>query len=42
MDARAKARADKDWAAADRLRDELAAVGVAVKDTKDGQEVSFL
>jgi cysteinyl-tRNA synthetase len=35
---RAGARADKDFAASDRLRDELAALGVLVKDTKDGQE----
>ena len=39
VDARAKARADKDWAAADRLRDEIAALGFSVKDGKDGQEV---
>jgi cysteinyl-tRNA synthetase len=37
MDARAAARAAKDFAASDRLRDELAALGVAVKDTPDGQ-----
>ena len=29
-------RAAKDWAASDRIRDELAALGVAVKDGKDG------
>ncbi len=33
---RAAARAAKDWAASDRLRDQLAAMGVAVKDNKDG------
>ncbi len=38
LDSRAQARADKDFAASDRLRDELAAVGVVVKDTKAGQE----
>ncbi|MBC7372528.1 MAG: cysteine--tRNA ligase, partial [Frankiales bacterium] len=38
LEARAAARAGKDFAASDRLRDELAALGVAVKDTKDGQE----
>ncbi len=37
MEARAVARAAKDFAASDRLRDELAALGVAVKDTPDGQ-----
>ncbi len=35
---RAAARSAKDFAASDRLRDELATVGVAVKDTKAGQE----
>ncbi len=37
VDARAAARAAKDWAASDRLRDELLARGVAVEDTRDGQ-----
>ncbi len=36
LDRRLKARATKDWAASDRLRDQLAAIGVAVKDNKDG------
>jgi cysteinyl-tRNA synthetase len=34
---RETARAARDWAASDRLRDELAARGVAVEDTRDGQ-----
>ena len=34
---RETARANHDWAASDRLRDELAALGVAVEDTRDGQ-----
>jgi cysteinyl-tRNA synthetase len=38
LDARAAARAAKDFAASDRLRDELAGLGVAVKDTPAGQE----
>ena len=38
LDARAAARSAKDFAASDRLRDELAALGVAVKDTPAGQE----
>ena len=38
LDERAAARAGKDFAASDRLRDELAALGVVVKDTKAGQE----
>jgi cysteinyl-tRNA synthetase len=37
LDERAAARAARDWAASDRLRDELLASGVAVEDTRDGQ-----
>ncbi len=37
LDRRAAARAAKDYAAADRLRDELAARGITVKDGKEGQ-----
>ncbi len=33
---RQKAREEKDWATADRIRDELNAMKVIVKDTKDG------
>ena len=33
---RTQARANKDWAESDRLRDELAAMGVTIKDSKDG------
>ena len=33
---RAAARAARNWAESDRLRDELAALGVAIKDNKDG------
>lgn len=33
---RRAARAARDWAASDRVRDALAAMGVAVKDNKDG------
>jgi cysteinyl-tRNA synthetase len=40
LDARAAARAAKDFAASDRLRGELAALGVAVRDTPAGQEWS--
>jgi cysteinyl-tRNA synthetase len=35
--ARLAARAGRDFAASDRLRDELLALGVAVEDTRDGQ-----
>ncbi len=34
--ARAKARADKDWGTADRIRDAVAAAGYIVEDGKDG------
>ena len=34
--ARSQARANKDWAASDRMRDALACVGIAIKDSKDG------
>jgi cysteinyl-tRNA synthetase len=40
LDERAKARADKDFAASDRLRQALAEKGILVKDTKQGQEWS--
>jgi cysteinyl-tRNA synthetase len=32
---RSAARADKNWAESDRIRDELAAMGIALKDSKD-------
>jgi cysteinyl-tRNA synthetase len=34
---REAARAARDWTASDRLRDELAARGISVEDTRDGQ-----
>jgi cysteinyl-tRNA synthetase len=37
LEARAAARASKNWAESDRLRDEIAAKGWAVKDSKEGQ-----
>ncbi len=37
LDERAKARAGKNWAESDRIRNEIAALGYAVKDSKDGQ-----
>ncbi len=36
LELRAKAKADKDWATSDRIRDELQNDGFEVKDTKDG------
>ena len=41
-DARAKARAEKNWAESDRLRDALAAKGWQVRDGKDGQTLKPL
>ncbi|MBD5627683.1 MAG: cysteine--tRNA ligase, partial [Desulfovibrio sp.] len=35
---RAEARAARDFAGSDALRDELAALGVSVRDTPQGQE----
>jgi cysteinyl-tRNA synthetase len=37
LDQRAGARAARDWAGADALRDQLAAIGVTVADTAEGQ-----
>ncbi|MBR3067114.1 MAG: cysteine--tRNA ligase, partial [Prevotella sp.] len=36
LELRAKAKAAKDWATSDQIRNELAAAGFEVKDTKDG------
>ncbi|AAQ66864.1 cysteinyl-tRNA synthetase [Porphyromonas gingivalis W83] len=35
---RAEAKARKDWATSDKIRDELTALGFTIKDTKDGAE----
>lgn len=36
LELRAQAKKNKDWATSDKIRDELAAAGFEVKDTKDG------
>ena len=36
LEQRMKAKANKDWATSDLIRDQLAALGFEVKDTKDG------
>jgi cysteinyl-tRNA synthetase len=36
LDERESARADKDWARADAIRDRIAAAGIAVEDTPEG------
>jgi len=41
LDERLKARAAKDWAASDRIRDGLAAAGIRVKDGKDGTDWEY-
>jgi cysteinyl-tRNA synthetase len=41
LDARAQARADKDFAAADAIRDSLVAAGVVIEDTADGARWSL-
>ncbi|MCQ2198045.1 MAG: cysteine--tRNA ligase [Bacteroidaceae bacterium] len=37
LEQRQQAKADKNWALSDKIRDDLAALGFEVKDTKDGQ-----
>ncbi len=36
LNIRQKAKADKDWATSDRIRDGLTKLGITVKDRKDG------
>lgn len=38
---RKDAKTNKDWATADKIRDELNAIGIELKDTKDGAEWSL-
>jgi len=40
VERREEARAAKDWPSSDRLRDEIAAVGWVVKDTKEGPKLT--
>lgn len=40
LDRRAEARKAKNWAESDRIRDEIAAAGWVVKDSRDGQSVT--
>ena len=39
IEARRKARAEKDWKASDRLRNDIQALGYTVQDAKDGMKV---
>ena len=41
LEQRAKAKAAKDWSLSDHIRDSLSALGIKVKDTKDGAEWSL-
>ncbi|WP_431862892.1 cysteine--tRNA ligase [Micrococcus terreus] len=41
LEARAQARADKDWAAADAIRDALAGAGIVIEDGADGARWSL-
>lgn len=41
LDQRKKAKEAKDWATSDKIRDELNALGITIKDTKDGTEWSI-
>ena len=38
LEQRREAKAAKDWATSDRIRDDLKALGILIKDTKDGTE----
>ena len=38
LDQRMKAKANKDWATSDKIRNALTALGFEIKDTKDGFE----
>ncbi len=42
VDARAKAKAEKNWPLADEIRGKITALGYAVKDTKDGAVVELI
>ncbi|MBI3738814.1 MAG: hypothetical protein HY258_07190, partial [Chloroflexi bacterium] len=39
LDQRREARFNKQWAESDRIRDQIAALGWTVQDTKDGQKL---
>ena len=39
LEQRQQARTNKQWAESDKLRDQIAALGWTVQDTKDGQKL---
>ncbi len=41
LDMRMQAKANKDWATSDQIRDKLTALGFSIKDTRDGYEWSL-
>ena len=41
LEERKVAKANKDWAKSDKIRDDLKSIGVLIKDTKDGIEWSL-
>jgi len=41
LEMRKTAKAEKNWALSDKIRDDLNAAGIVVKDTKDGAEWSL-
>lgn len=41
IDLRQEARANKDWATSDKIRDDLSAVGIQIKDGKDGSSWGY-
>ena len=41
LDRRAAARAERDWAAADAVRDGLAELGITIEDTAQGARVNL-
>ncbi len=41
LELRQQAKANKDWATSDKIRNQLSALGFSIKDTKDGAEWSL-
>jgi cysteinyl-tRNA synthetase len=42
LELRAQAKANKDWATSDRIRNQLSELGIQVKDSKEGSSWSFV
>jgi cysteinyl-tRNA synthetase len=42
LEIRSEARAKKDWATSDKIRDNLKAIGIEIKDGKDGTDWKFI